>query len=78
MLEWKVDYRHTERQESDPSAQTYNFLKKLSVPDLELEEDGRHGAGRGRNPYDSTRALRVKQPGGASKKNPAHKEPGSN
>jgi hypothetical protein len=55
VLEWKVDYRHTKRQESDPSARTYNFLQKLSVPDLALEDDGRRRIGRGLNPYDSSR-----------------------
>jgi hypothetical protein len=55
VLEWKVDYRHTKRQESDPSARTYNFLQKLSVPDLQLEDDGRkRRIGRALNPYDST------------------------
>ena len=57
VLEWKVDYRHTKRQECDPSARTYNFLQKLSVPDLALEEDGRRRIGRGRNPYDSARTA---------------------
>lgn len=59
VLEWKVDYRQTKRQEADPSARTYNFLQKLSVPDLALEEDGRkRPLKRGRNPYDSAQALR--------------------
>jgi hypothetical protein len=57
VLEWKLDYRHTKRQEHDPSARTYNFLQKLNVPDLALEEDGRRSRPRGRNPYDSTRAI---------------------
>ena len=51
VLEWKVDYRATKRQESDPLARTYDFLKQLDVPDLELEDDGRKAEGR--NPYDS-------------------------
>lgn len=61
VLEWKVDHRHTKRQESDPSARTYNFLQKLSVPELALEEDGRKrrvSGGSGRNPYDNARSAR--------------------
>jgi hypothetical protein len=53
VLEWKVDYRATKRQESDPLARTYDFLKRLDVPDLELQDDGRNGQAEGRNPYDS-------------------------
>ena len=58
VLEWKVDHRHTERQESDPSARTYNFLQKLSVPDLELEDGRKRHLRDGRNPYDSDRSVR--------------------
>jgi len=59
VLEWKVDHRHTKRQESDPNARTYNFLQTLSVPDLTLEDDGRRRRlGRGRDPYDSTQRLK--------------------
>lgn len=58
VLEWKVDYRATKRQESDPCARTYDFLKRLDVPDLEVVEDNRSRASskattKGRNPYDS-------------------------
>ena len=53
VLEWKVDYRATKRQESDPLARTYDFLKRLDVPDLELQDDGRKARAEGRNPYDS-------------------------
>ena len=50
VLEWKVDYRATKRQESDPSAKTYDFLKRLETPDLTLEdEDSKSGC----NPYDT-------------------------
>ena len=52
VLEWKVDYRYTKRQESDPLARTYDFLKRLDAPDLALEEDSKKTAD-GRNPYDS-------------------------
>ena len=80
VLEWKVDHRHTARQQSDANAQTYNFLQKLNVPDLALEEDGRRGQpGRGRNPYDNARGpLRKTIATGSGQKNPARKEPGSN
>jgi hypothetical protein len=79
VLEWKVDYRHTKRQESDASARTYNFLQKLNVPDLALEEERRQcRSGRGRNPYDNTRAVGQDRRDAKSKKNPAHNEPGSN
>ena len=53
VLEWKVDYRATKRQESDPLARTYDFLKRLDVPDLELQDDGSKARTEGRNPYDS-------------------------
>jgi hypothetical protein len=52
ILEWKVDYRDTERVESDPLARTYDFLKRLESPDLTLEDDDERSA-TGRNPYDS-------------------------
>jgi hypothetical protein len=58
VLEWKVDHRHTKRQELDPCARTYDFLQKLSVPDLTLADEPpahRHGL----NPYDSARAHRT-------------------
>ena len=54
VLEWRVDPRATGREGSDPNAQTYDFLKRLDVADLEILEDtGTSGAG-GRNPYDSS------------------------
>jgi hypothetical protein len=53
VLEWKVDYRATKRRESDPLARTYDFLKQLDVPDLELQDDDRKAKVEGRNPYDS-------------------------
>jgi hypothetical protein len=49
VLEWKVDYRSTKRQESDPLARTYDFLERLDVPDLVLEEDAKNG----HDPYDT-------------------------
>jgi hypothetical protein len=53
VLEWKVDYRATKRQESDPLARTYDFLKRLDVPDLVLEEDAKKAGDDGRDPYDT-------------------------
>jgi len=53
VLEWKVDYRAAKRQESDPLARTYDFLNRLEVPDLSLEDDQRKAKTEGRNPYDS-------------------------
>jgi hypothetical protein len=53
VLEWKVDYRCTKRQEADPNARTYDFLNRLEVPTLELQEDWGKPNGSGRNPYDS-------------------------
>ena len=47
VLEWKVDYRHAKRQESDPCARTYDFLQRLETPELALEEDGRATSGTG-------------------------------
>ena len=74
VLEWKVDYRRTKRQESDPNARTYNFLQTLSVPDLALEDDGRKRRPvRGRNPYDSTQALK----GENRRDEKSQKKPGS-
>ncbi len=61
VLEWKVDYRRTMRPECDPCARTYDFLERLEVPDLELEDDGKAGRGqRGLNPYDTVRFQRPK------------------
>jgi hypothetical protein len=53
VLEWKVDSRTAKRQESDPLARTYDFLKRLDVPDLEIQDDDRKVKVEGRNPYDS-------------------------
>jgi hypothetical protein len=39
VLEWKVDYRDLRRQEVDPCARTYDFLRRLDLPHLQLEED---------------------------------------
>ena len=61
VLEWKVDRRHVEAEVSDPLAQTYSFLQKLSVPGMDLEENTpirRHG----RDPYDNAQAFKAKKP----------------
>jgi hypothetical protein len=60
VLEWTVDRRSTERNESDPLARTYNFLKRLETPELALEEDAGCDDSGGRNPYD-TGVYRVKR-----------------
>ena len=52
VLEWKVDHRTTERQKADPLARTYDFLKRLDVPHLALEDDAQKSAD-GRDPYDT-------------------------
>jgi hypothetical protein len=63
-LEWKVDRRHGQAQEADdPLARTYNFLQKLSVPGMELEDDTPMRRV-GRDPYDNARAFKNKKPVG--------------
>jgi hypothetical protein len=60
VLEWKVEYR-TKRPESDPCARTYDFLERLEVPDLALEEDAHSSRmSRGLNPYDTGKFQRKK------------------
>jgi hypothetical protein len=59
VLEWKVDYRTTKRQEADPLARTYDFLKRLEVPELTLEDDLKKPTADGHNPYD-TGVLAIK------------------
>ena len=62
VLEWKVDRRHAEGQDADdPLARTYNFLQKLTVPGMELEDNSPMGRA-GRNPYDNARAFKNKKP----------------
>jgi hypothetical protein len=61
VLEWKVDYRRAKGPESDPCARTYDFLDRLDVPDLVLEDDGKSDrTKRGLNPYDTGRFQRQK------------------
>ena len=53
VLEWKLDPLRTKRMESDPCARTYDFLNRLNLPDLELEDDGKKRVpSRSFNPYD--------------------------
>jgi hypothetical protein len=62
VLEWKVDEYAARRQESDPLAQTYDFLKRLDAPDLELVDDPPPArAPNGCNPYD-TGIYRIPKP----------------
>ncbi len=61
VLEWKVDPRQPKDEESDPLARTYNFLQKLSVPGLALEDESplrRDGL----DPYDNARIFKSKKP----------------
>jgi hypothetical protein len=53
VLEWKVDYRRPRGSESDPCARTYDFLKRLEVADLALEDDKPRRMRQGLNPYDA-------------------------
>jgi len=59
VLEWKVEHRRSSEQDADdPLARTYNFLQKLSVPGLALEDESPLGL----DPYDSTQAFKKKKP----------------
>lgn len=61
VLEWKVDEYRALHEEADPNAQTFDFLKRLDVPDLELEDDARSKrANVGSNPYDHAIPARRK------------------
>jgi hypothetical protein len=55
VLEWRPDPLRARRQESDPCARTYDFLERLDLGNLELEEDARK-ASRACNPYDHSPA----------------------
>ena len=39
VLEWKQDPLRAERMKSDPCARTYDFLARLDVPDLAIEDE---------------------------------------
>jgi hypothetical protein len=69
VLEWKVDPMRAKRMESDPCARTYDMLKRLDAPDLQLEEETRKpepAQPRGFNPYehDTKPRKRKKQTAG--------------
>lgn len=55
VLEWKVDPFRAKRMEEDPCARTYDFLKRLDHPELELAADPKKkSASRpAMNPYDN-------------------------
>ena len=63
VLEWKVDRRSKEQDADDPLARTYNFLQKLSVPGLGLEDESPLRRD-GRDPYDNARAFKNQKPVG--------------
>jgi hypothetical protein len=53
VLEWKLDPLRAKRMESDPCARTYDFLNRLEVPELALEDDSASSrSSRSFNPYD--------------------------
>jgi hypothetical protein len=63
VLEWRVDPRATSRADSDPNARTYDFLKRLEVPDLEILDDAEPArASRARNPYDNSAGATFRKP----------------
>ena len=54
VLEWKADPMRAKRMEEDPSARTYDFLKRLEHPELAIEEERKKTASRPAiNPYDN-------------------------
>jgi hypothetical protein len=53
VLEWKVDPLRAKRMEADPCARTYDFLNRLDISDLALEDEVQsHRSPRSFNPYD--------------------------
>jgi hypothetical protein len=63
VLEWKLD-RRAEQEADDPLARTYNFLQKLTVPGMALEDETPLSRRAERNPYDSARAFKNEKPVG--------------
>ncbi len=62
VLEWKLDAPRRRDDAADPSERTYDFLKRLELPGLELEEEARRGSyTRGCNPYDHMPSVRAGQ-----------------
>jgi len=59
--EWKIDNLRTLGPERDPCARTCDFLARLEVAELELEDDSKSSRSQhGLNPYDSGRFQRQK------------------
>jgi hypothetical protein len=55
VLEWKADPFRAKRLQEDPNERTYDFLKRLDHPELEIADDPKK-ASRSRpamNPYDN-------------------------
>jgi hypothetical protein len=62
VLEWKAAARSAVDRELDSGERTFDFLKRLEIPGLELEEDARRGSyTRGCNPYDHMPRLHTRQ-----------------
>jgi hypothetical protein len=53
VLEWKMDPLRAKRMEADPCARTYDFLARLDVPNLAIEDEAPpRASSRSFNPYD--------------------------
>ena len=67
VLEWKMDPLRAKRMESDPCARTYDFLERLDVPDLAIEDEVTPRASPPSfNPYDrSAPPLRKRRSSGS-------------
>ena len=66
VLEWQPDPLRAKRMESDPCARTYDFLARLEVPDLAIEDDVAPRPSSGSfNPYDHAAPVRKKRFSGA-------------
>jgi hypothetical protein len=63
VLQWKVDGYRAARGTVDPCARTYDFLERLEVPDLALEDDVPASTrGPGCNPCDRNPPMPRKGP----------------
>lgn len=62
VLEWKIDQRRSQEPDADdPLERTYNFLQRLSVPGMALEDESplrRDGL----DPYDNAKTFKNKKP----------------
>lgn len=64
VLEWTPDPLRAKRMEADPCAKTYDFLARLDVPDLTIEDEVAPSApSRAFNPYDHAPPVRKRRPG---------------